>query len=124
VVDEDVEPSVLVDDLLHGPPAIVCRGHVALVDGRLRAGLLELCLERLGLLLIAAVAGRDGRTLVGQAAADRRTDPSGPAGHQRDTILQFLPAYGERLVTSFYGCHCCSLSSLCSNRSSRRATAQ
>ena len=50
----------------------------------LDAGLEELVEELLGLLLVAAVAGRDVRALVGQALADRRADAARTSGDQGD----------------------------------------
>jgi hypothetical protein len=44
--------------------------------------------ERLGRFAIAAVTRRDVGALLGQAVADRRPDPAGAAGDERDSPVQ------------------------------------
>src|SRR5918997_6509283 len=85
VVDQDVEPAVLLDDLGDGAPAVVGVRDVALVHGEALVGEVaaELLAEALGGLVVAAVAGGDVGALGGHAAADGRTDPPGAAGHER-----------------------------------------
>ena len=88
VVDEDVEAPVLLDDLVDGAPAVLRRADVALVERGGQPVLGQRVDERLGGLLIAAVAGRDVGALLGQAAADGRADPARAAGDERDASVQ------------------------------------
>src|SRR5207244_10505671 len=92
VVDEDVQPPVVVDDLLDGPPAVLRGAHVALMDAGADAVLRELVLERLRTLAVAAVAGGDRGPLHREALADRGADATRPAGDHRDAALQLLAA--------------------------------
>ena len=88
------------DHLVHGPPAVVGRADVALMDARGDAVLLELVQQLLGVLLVAAVAGGDHRALLGEAAADRGADAARAAGHEHDPAGHPGPAIPrrERLV--------------------------
>ena len=81
---------MVVDDLLHGAPAVLGRADVALVDGHRDLVLGELGLEGLGALAIAAIAGGDGGPLGGQAVADRGADAARAAGDQGDAALELL----------------------------------
>src|SRR3712207_2191762 len=84
VVDQDVEATVLLDDLGDGAPAVVGVGDVALVHGEALVGevVAELLAEALGGLVVAAVTGGGVGALGGHAAADGRADPPGPAGDE------------------------------------------
>src|SRR3954454_16035331 len=68
------------------------------MDAGIHAHLLELVLEGLRPLPVAAVAGGDGRALIGEAAADGSTDPARAAGDQRDSALELLTVRGPGLV--------------------------
>ena len=97
VVDEDVQAPVMVDDLLHGAPAVLGRADVALVDGDRDLVLGELGLEGLGALAVAAVAGGDRGALRGQAVADRGADAARAAGDHGHAALELLADGRERL---------------------------
>ncbi len=85
VVDQDVEPAVLLDHLGDAATAVLGRADVAPVHRQapVGEGVGEGPGELLGGLLVAAVAGGDVGALGRQAAADRRSDAPGPAGHER-----------------------------------------
>jgi hypothetical protein len=78
VVDENVEPPVLLDDLGDRAPAVIARGDVTLVQRHLDALAdvpgAEFFGEGLGPGQVASLAGRDRRTLARQALADRGAD--------------------------------------------------
>ena len=88
VVDEDVEPAVLLDHLAHGSAAVIGRADVALVNAGVQPVLAELVANACGVLLVSAVAGGDWRALLGQAAADRCPDAAGAARDQRDAPVR------------------------------------
>jgi hypothetical protein len=54
------------------------------VQARVDAVLAKLRQELLSVLRVPAVAGGDDRALLGEAAADRSTDPARAAGHEND----------------------------------------
>ena len=87
----------MVDDLLHGAPAVLGRADVALMDGHRDLVLGELGLEGLGALAIPAVAGGDGRALGSQAVADGGADAARAAGDHGDAALELLADGLERL---------------------------
>src|ERR1019366_1113638 len=105
VVDQDVEAPVLLDDLPDHPPAVVGEADVSAVH----AGLLAVRLDRLaGLLdlrLVAVVAGRDRRALLGERETDRGADAATAAGDERDPAGQ-LAGSGALLDRARAGVHC------------------
>ena len=105
VVDEDVEPAVLLDHLLDYALAVLRVADVALVQ-RKRASLgLDRLAQFVGARLIRGVAGCDSRAVRGECVADRRADPPGAAGDQGDPSGEIAVARsGLSLRTC--GCHC------------------
>src|SRR5664280_2789615 len=93
IVDQDVDPPVLVEHLLDHPAAVVWVGHVALVDCR-APGPVEVTLELFDELLcpfpVPAVPGGNRGALAGQAPADSGADPPGPSGDQCDSPRELL----------------------------------
>jgi hypothetical protein len=97
VVDEDVQAPVVIDDLLHGAPAVLGRADVALMDGDRDLVFGELGLEGLGAFAIAAVARGDGGALGGQAVTDGGADAARAAGDHGDAALELIADGLERL---------------------------
>src|SRR5450759_3767526 len=85
VVDQDVDPAVLLEHLLDHPAAVFGVGDVALVDG-CAPGTVEVPRELLDELirtvLVPAVPRGDRGALAGQAPADRGADTPGASGDQ------------------------------------------
>src|SRR6185295_3645767 len=92
VVDEDVQAAVLVDHLLNDTLAIVPFAHVALVQRQRPSVGLDRLAQLVGPLAVRGEAGPDHRARGGEAAADRRTDPTGPSGDQCDPSREVLAA--------------------------------
>src|ERR1019366_6333480 len=93
VVDQDVDPAVLVEDLADHPAAVLGLGDVALVDGRAPGGVevaLEILEELLGIFPVSAVASGDGRTLACQAPRDSRADAAGSSSDQGNSSRELL----------------------------------
>ncbi len=89
VVDQDVDPAVLVDHLVQDPAAVVRAADVALVHGDPLAGEVghgggEELLRGFG---AAPVARRDVGALAGQFTADGGADAAGPSGDQGHPVL-------------------------------------
>src|ERR1039457_4345769 len=104
VIDEDVEPAMLVDDLLQHPAAVIGRTDIALVQGDPAARVFRGhdFEELLGGLLVAPVPGGDGGALLGQALADGRPDAAGPPGHQDHPVAELACCF----LLLFHGvCH-------------------
>src|SRR5690606_20516354 len=95
VVDQDVEATVRVDDLIDGAAAVVGVRDVAAVHrvtDVLAALLVQVCEELIRLSRVASVACGDGGTLARQAAADRRTDAARAAGDEGDASAELVSA--------------------------------
>jgi len=82
VVDEDVDPAVLLFHLAQHPAAVIGVADVALVNGDPQVWVLRANVgqELLRGLVVVPEAGRDVRALVGQFMADGGADTAGAAG--------------------------------------------
>ena len=100
IVDEDVEPPVLGDDLVDGAPAIIRLAHIALVDadvGAIREG--EGIAKAPCRLVIAGIACGEHGALAREASADSRADAAGASGDECDAALQLVAdAHGDVVV--------------------------
>jgi hypothetical protein len=83
VVDQDVQPAVLLEHLLDDPFAVGGDADVALVDGRPLVG----GGERLGRVGPVGVADGHLHPPAGEPGADRQADPAGSAGDERDLTV-------------------------------------
>src|SRR5215468_9642753 len=89
VVDQDVEPAMLVNDLADHPAAVIGVPDVPLVQGDGAAGVAVRHggKELPGALLMPPVAGCDIGALAGQEVADGGPDAARAAGHQRHAAV-------------------------------------
>ena len=88
---------MLVDDLVDDALAVLVVADVALMQRQRAAVGLDRLAQLVGALAVRGEAGPDDRARGGEAVADRRTDPAGPAGDQCDASGELLGALG-RLV--------------------------
>jgi hypothetical protein len=102
VVDQNVETPVGVDDLGDRATAVAGGADVAAVRRCRRTvgpGLRQqACDELVGTILVAVVAHRDRRALIGKAVRDRRPDPTGAAGDEGHAPRQLVRGRRVRLV--------------------------
>src|SRR5581483_10136608 len=100
VVDEHVEPAMLLDHLLDSPPAVLGRADVAAMDAGVSAVLVQLANEVLRVVAAPQVAGGDDGALRGEAARNRRADAARAAGDEYDPAIHPRPMRvgRERLV--------------------------
>jgi hypothetical protein len=84
IVHQDVDPAMLVDHLMHHPPAVIRLTDVSLVHGDPPTWIVGgyVGQELLDGLIAVPVAGRHVRALVSQAAADGAADSPGAARDQ------------------------------------------
>jgi hypothetical protein len=91
VVDEDVEPAVLLDHLTDDALAVVRVADIPLVDRRARPTILDRVTELLGARDVRGESGCDRSATMRQPPRDGGPDPARTAGDQRHTT-------GERIL--------------------------
>src|SRR6185436_12700876 len=87
VVDQDVDPAVLVDDLGEGAPAVRSGRYVALVQaGAYAQLLLEVVGECLRMRTVASVTGGNGGVLVAETTTNRRANTASASCHESHSV--------------------------------------
>src|SRR5450631_1317933 len=100
VVDQDVDPAVLIEHFADNAAAVLRLGDVALVNARASGAVevtLELLDEQFGVFPVSAVSSGDRRTLAGQAPADRCSDTAGSAGDEGNSSRELHTYYSGGL---------------------------